>query len=82
MFMEYLHLMMDINLMDRLMSQNPGDLELSSRYVQNITRSRNLWIDLFDVMRNAGMSTRLLDYDGFKSLNDYLQVLNVKIGQN
>ena len=80
--MEYLHLMMDINLMDRQMSRNPGDFELSSRYVKNITRSRNLWIDLFDILRNAGMSTRLLDDEGFKSLKEYLQVLNVKIGQN
>ena len=82
MFMEYLHLMLDINVLTNQMSKSPNDLRLSSIYVQNISRSRSLWNDLYEAMRSVELNTKFIDDEGFYKLVDYMLVLNTKVGQN
>ena len=54
------------------MSYCPSDVELSSKYVLNIARSRSLWVDLFESLRSDELKTRYLDDSGFLKLMDYL----------
>ena len=58
MFMKYLHLMMDINVLTTQISMKPSDVGLLEiLHAKNMVRSRCQWNDLYETLRSVELQT-------------------------